>query len=77
MEADLREERLSLALADCLDALNGAPDDVDAALGRYPDLEDELRRLLKVAAILRDNRPRMDPPPDSLQRIRERLKPYL
>jgi hypothetical protein len=44
---------LTLALADCLERLEGDPAGLEACIGKYAGHQEELRALLRVAAALK------------------------
>ncbi len=52
-----REQYVALALADCLEARDAGVD-VDAVLGRFPEHQTELRRLLDVVDLIARSLPR-------------------
>ena len=73
----MRGKSLSRALADCLEGLNADDWDVETVMKRYPGLEEDLRPLLEVAAIVRRAASQRDTSEEVLQRLRARLEAAL
>jgi len=66
-------ESIEDALAQCLELTENQKLDVEACVAQYPQWEDELRQLLRLALAIRSLDGQPDLSPELVRRIRERI----